>query len=190
MSIYADLQARLQLAKFHQMQVEINGAEQNNKAEPLQLPCLASNMQQPVSAAKQAFLDMASAPLLNLDDLAADESFNFNDSEPEILLSDSDEEDEELIQLVDDDELDAETAIDSADLNGDDISDCSSLDEEGIDHMDDFEESTDRNSVMSSYASSHSSPANKSASAHCNSRVFIDLPAIEQSASFSSQQEQ
>lgn len=183
MSIYADLQARLQLAKFHQMQVEINGSEQT-KAEPLQLPCLASNMQQPVSAAKQAFLDMASAPLLNLDDLA-DESFNFNDSEPEILLSDSDEEDEELIQLVDDDELDAETAIDSADLNGD-ISD-SSLDEEGIDHMDDFEESTDRNSVMSSSASSHSNPANKSASAHC-SRVFIDLPAIEQSASFSSQQ--
>ena len=96
------------------------------KPEPLQLPCeLASSIQQPISATKQAFLDMASAPLLNLDDL--DDSFNFNDSDPEILLSDSDEEDEELIVMADDDDqLDADTAIDSADLN--EISDNCSLD--------------------------------------------------------------
>ena len=56
---------------------------------------------------------MASAPVINLEDL--DESLNFNDSEPEILLSDSDEEDDELIAM-EDEELDADTAIDSTDL--------------------------------------------------------------------------
>lgn len=180
-----NFQARVQLQNFYQLPVEIIRGD-SMKPEPLQLPCeLASSIQQPISATKQAFLDMASAPLLNLDDL--DDSFNFNDSDPEILLSDSDEEDEELIVMADDDDqLDADTAIDSADLN--EISDNCSLDEEGIDHMDDFEESTDRNSVMSSSLSTHnSSPANKSASADCK-RIFIDLPAVEQSASFSSQQ--
>lgn len=178
-----NFQARVQLQNFYHLPVEIIRGD-SMKAEPLQLPCdLASSIQHPISATKQAFLDMASAPLLNLDDL--DESFNFNDSDPEILLSDSDEEDEELIVMADDDELDASTDIDSADLN--DFDENSSLDEEGIDHMDDFEESTDRNSVMSSSLSTHSSPANKSASADCK-RIFIDLPAIEQSASFSSQQ--
>ena len=111
-----------------------------------------------MSATKQAFFEMASAPLLNLDEL--DESFNFNDSEPEILLSDSDEEDEQLIAM-EHDELDAETAIDSADLEN--ISQ-NSLDEEGIDHMDDFDERTDRNSVMSSSHSMNSNSINMGAS--------------------------
>ena len=185
-TINFNFQARVQLQNFHQLPVEIL-CDNSDRPEPLQLPCnFASCIQQPISATKQAFLDMASAPLLNLEDL--DESFNFNDSEPEILLSDSDEEEdeEELIVMADDEEIDADTAIDSADLNQ--LPD-NSLDEEGIDHMDDFEESTDRNSVVSSSLSSnHSSPANKSASADCK-RIFIDLPAIEQSASFSSQQQ-
>ena len=116
---------------------------------------------------------MASAPLLNLDDL--DESFNFNDSEPEILLSDSDEEDEELIAMGDE-ELDADTAIDSIDLQN--LSD-NSLDEEGIDHMDDFEESTDRNTVMRSCHSMNN--FNTIMSTACDGaprRVFLDLPAV------------
>lgn len=185
-TININFQARVQLQNFHHLPVEIL-RDNSDKPEPLQLPCnFASCIQQPVSATKQAFLDMASAPLLNLEDL--DESFNFNDSDPEILLSDSDEEDEEeeLIVMADDDEFDADTAIDSADLNQ--LSDNDSLDEEGIDHMDDFEECTDRNSVVSSSLSNHSSPANKSASAACK-RIFIDLPAVEQSASFSSRQQ-
>ena len=116
-----------------------------------------------MSATKQAFFEMASAPLLNLDEL--DESFNFNDSEPEILLSDSDEEEEELIAMEHDEvDLDAETAIDSAELEN--IS-HNSLDEDGIDHMDDFDERTDRNSVMSSSNSMNSNTINMGASSDC-----------------------
>ena len=77
---------------------------------------------------------------------------------------------------MDDNELDAETAIDSADLEN--ISD-NSLDEEGIDHMDDFDESTGRNSVMSSNLSMNSKTTNMSASNDSKPhRIFIDLPAV------------
>ena len=151
------------------------------KAEPLQLPLDFARMsQQPMSATKQAFIEMASAPLLNLEEL--DQSFNFNDSEPEILLSDSDEEEEELIAMEHEDlDIDAETAIDSADLEN--ISN-NSLDEEGIDHMDDFDERTDRNSVMSSSNSMNSNTINMGASSDSQPRrVFIDLPAVDMSAS-------
>ena len=173
MSNQNTFQARVQLQGFHHLPVEIIRGD-SIKAEPLQLPFdFVRSSQQPISSTKQAFLDMAQAPLLNLDDL--DESFNFNDSEPEILLSDSDEEDEELIAM-DDNELDAETAIDSADLEN--ISD-NSLDEEGIDHMDDFDESTGRNSVMSSNLSMNSKTTNMSASTDSKPhRIFIDLPAV------------
>ena len=58
-------------------------------------------------------------------------------------------------------DIDAETAIDSADLEN--ISN-NSLDEEGIDHMDDFDERTDRNSVMSSSNSINSNTINMGAS--------------------------
>ena len=146
------------------------------KAEPFQLPSFDFSRisQQPYSSTKQAFLDMASAPLLNLEDL--DESFNFNDNEPEILLSDSDEEDEQLID-IDDEELDAETAIDSTDMQN--LSD-NSLDEEGIEYMEDFEESTDRNSVMSSsHSMNNLNTTMSTASDNAPRRVFIDLPAAE-----------
>lgn len=132
------------------------------RAEPLQLPCAFTNsMQQPISATKQAFLDMASAPLLNLDDL--DESFNFNDSDPEILLSDSDEEDEELITMGDCDELEASTAIDSEDFNN--LSDS--------DNMSDFEEGS-INSSFNDMLSVQSSINTQQGAAP--RRVFIDLP--------------
>ena len=113
MSNQTNFQARIQLQSFHRLPVEIIRGD-SMKAEPLQLPFdFARISQQTYSSTKQAFLDMASAPVLNLEDL--DESFNFNDSEPEILLSDSDEEDDELIAM-EDEELDADTAIDSTDL--------------------------------------------------------------------------
>ena len=87
--------------------------------------------------------------------------------------------------MADDEELDAETAIDSADLEN--FSENSLGDEdEGIDHMSDFDESTDRNSVMvMSSSSSHlsmvnSNPISTSASdSYRPRRVFIDLPAVQ-----------
>lgn len=172
MSTSNTFQARVQLQNFHHLPVEIIRGD-SSKAEPLQLPCdFVSSIQQPISATKQAFLDMASAPLLNLDDL--DESFNFNDSDPEILLSDSDDEDEELIAMGGDDELDADTAIDS-----NDFSDM----EEGLDHMDAFDESADRNSVNSSFSNlSFASNSEQHTADFKPRRIFIDLPEVEQSA--------
>ena len=168
-------QARVQLQGFHKLPVEIIKGD-SMKAEPFQLPSFDFSRisQQPYSSTKQAFLDMASAPLINLEDL--DESFSFNDNEPEILLSDSDEEDEQLID-IDDEELDAETAIDSTDMQN--LSD-NSLDEEGIEYMEDFEESTDRNSVMnSSHSMNNLNTTMSTASDNAPRRVFIDLPAAE-----------
>ena len=169
-----NFQARVQLQYFHRMPVEIITGD-NIKSEPFQLPCdFINSVQQPVSAAKQAFLDMASAPLLNLDDL--DESFNFNDSDPEILLSDSeDEEDEGLIAMGDRDELDAETAIDSDDMNN--------MSEEG---MEEFDEQSDDSEPLTTNCSVHNSSFNN-ISFHSNTspahlikprRIFIDLPEV------------
>lgn len=166
-------QARVQLQLFHRLPVEIIHGDAI-KGEPIQLPTNFINSHQPISATKQAFLDMASAPLLNLDDL--DESFTFGDSDPEILLSDSDEEDDELIAMGDCDEQDADTAIDSDDLNN--LSD--SMDE-GIDNMDVFEESEP--TTTSSPTHNHSferfsfqSTSTERAADFRPRRIFIDLP--------------
>ena len=175
MSTSNNFQARIQY--FHNLPVEIISND-SIRAEPIQLPCAFTNsMQQPISATKQAFLDMASAPLLNLDDL--DESFNFNDSDPEILLSDSDEEDDELITMGDCDELEASTAIDSEDFNN--LSDSM---EEGIDNMSDFDEGS-INSSFNDMLSVQSSINTQQRAAP--RRVFIDLP--EQNADESSSTE-
>jgi len=93
-------------------------------SEPLQLPIQSYQPDYPISSTKQAFLDMASAPLINLDE--CNESINYSDCEdPEILLSDSDEEDEDDFSgFAGNEELDAETCIGSDDLN--DYSDCES----------------------------------------------------------------
>lgn len=163
-----NFQARVQLQNFHHLPVEILRGD-SNKAELLQLPCDFQASSQPISATKQAFLDMASAPLLNLDDL--DESFNFNDSDPEILLSDSDEEDEELIGMGGCDELEADTAIDSEDLNN--LS-------EGCDDMEDFDELVDRNSSNSSFSVLSFQSANEQSADARPRRVFIDLPESQQ----------
>jgi hypothetical protein len=88
-----------------------------SKAEPLQLPI---QPQHPVSAAKQAFLDMANGPVMNLDDLNISEC-NY-DSDPEILLSDSDEEDEPIMAMEEGSEADADTAIDTNEV----LSSCGS----------------------------------------------------------------
>ena len=84
---------KMQLQYFR-MPVEIlcgNG----KSSEPLQLPIQSYQPNYPISSTKQAFLDMANAPLINLDECT--ESINYSDCEdPEILLSDSDEEDEDF----------------------------------------------------------------------------------------------
>jgi hypothetical protein len=90
------------------------------------------------SATKQAFLDMANSPIINLDDF--EDSTNFDDSDPEILLSDSEDEDEDLMHMQNDSEEDAETAIDSDDLN----------EEECTDGMDVFEETDCQNVIFES----------------------------------------
>jgi len=90
------------------------------------------------SATKQAFLDMANSPIINLDDF--EDSTNFDDSDPEILLSDSEDEDEDLMHMQNDSDEDAETAIDSDDLN----------DEEFSDMMDVFEETDCQNVIFES----------------------------------------
>lgn len=170
-TIQNTFQARVQLQNFHHLPMEIYRTD-SNKAEPIELSCdFPSTSSQPISAAKQAFLDMASAPLLNLDDL--DESFNFNDSDPEILLSDSDEEDEELIAMgCSEDQLEADTAIDSEDLNN--------LGE-GADDMEDFDENADRNSINSSFSGFSFQSGNEQQAAEVRPRrVFIDLPESQQ----------
>jgi len=171
-TIQNNFQARVQLQNFHNLPVEILRGD-STKSEPFQLPSDFLASSQPISATKQAFLDMASAPLLNLDDL--DESFSFNDSDsdPEILLSDSDEEDDdELIAMGGYDELECDTAIDSEDMNN--LS-------EGGDDMEDFDELVDRNSTNSSLSVlSFHSASEQSADARRPRRVFIDLPESQQ----------
>jgi hypothetical protein len=167
-TIQNNFQARVQLQNFHHLPVEILRGD-SNKSEPFQLPCDFLASSQPFSATKQAFLDMASAPLLNLDDL--DESFNFNDSDPEILLSDSDEEDDELIAMGGCDELECDTAIDSEDMNN--LS-------EGSDDMEDFDELVDRNSINSSFSVLSFNSANEQSADARPRRVFIDLPESQQ----------
>ena len=99
----------------------------------LQLP---QQPEQNISATKQAFLDMASGPLLDLDAFDNDSADDFCDSDPEILLSDSDEE-EEGENLIDEcQEADAETAVGTEE-------DFMDSDEESMD-MDVFDEHTFR----------------------------------------------
>lgn len=93
--------------EFLRMPCQVLDQDDDKASEPIQLPIQASGT---VSAAKQAFLDMAAGPVMNLDDISFSEC-NY-DSDPEILLSDSDEEDEQVIPM-EDAELDADTVIDT-----------------------------------------------------------------------------
>ncbi len=93
--------------EYLRMPCQVLDQEDLKASEPLQLPIQATGT---VSAAKQAFLDMAAEPVMNLDDISFSEC-NY-DSDPEILLSDSDEEDEQVLAM-DDAELEADTAMDS-----------------------------------------------------------------------------
>ena len=62
-----------------------------------------------MSATKQAFLDMANSPIINLEEY--EDCANFDESAQEILLSDSDDEDEDHIQMLNEQEEDMD-AID------------------------------------------------------------------------------
>jgi hypothetical protein len=130
---YADFQPRVQLQYFR-MPVEVYPA---NSDTPIQIRNPFSvDPTVPVSAAKQALLDMMNCPVVTLDDSTTYE----DDSDPEILLSDSDEEDEYVI-IAEDDEADANTAICSDDdCDQDSVLDCLEFDE----HMNEsFEDSSD-----------------------------------------------
>ena len=123
-------QARVQL-QYIRMPVEIIFGDSVKSMEPLQLPVQSEH---PISATKQAFLDMAKGPILDLDD--CEDYTNNYEEDPEILLSDSDEEDEDdMIEECEDAEVD--TAIGSDDDDFSDIPDEESL------GMDVFDEVTD-----------------------------------------------
>ena len=124
-------QARVQL-QYLRLPVEIFHGD--NVMIPSQTPLqLPQQPEQNISATKQAFLDMASGPLLDLDAFDNDSANDFCDSDPEILLSDSDEEEGE--NLIDEcQEADCETAIGTEE-------DFMDSDEESMD-MDVFDEHT------------------------------------------------
>ena len=94
-----------------------------------------------MSATKQAFLDMANSPIINLEEY--EDCANFDESAQEILLSDSDDEDEDHIQMLNEQEEDMRTSIDSDDLNNMFI-------EEDMDAIDVFEESDSQNVIFQS----------------------------------------
>ena len=124
-------QARVQL-QYLRLPVEVFHGDNvmTTQQTTLQLP---QQPEQNISATKQAFLDMASGPLLDLDAFDNDSADDFCESDPEILLSDSDEEEGE--NLIDEcQEADAETAIGSEEYFMD-------SDEESMD-MDVFDEHT------------------------------------------------
>ena len=129
-------QARVQL-QYLRLPVEVFHGDSVTipSQTPLQLP---QQPEQNISATKQAFLDMASGPLLDLDAFDNDSANDFCDSDPEILLSDSDDEEEEEGEnnLIDEDcrEADCETAIGTEE-------DFMDSDEESMD-MDVFDEHT------------------------------------------------
>ncbi len=93
--------------EFLRMPCQVLDQEDQKVSEPLQLPIKPAKA---ISATKQAFLDMAAGPVMNLDDISFSEC-NY-DSDPEILLSDSDEEDEPIVAMGGA-ELEADTAMDS-----------------------------------------------------------------------------
>ena len=124
-------QARVQL-QYLRLPVEVFHGDNvmTTQQTSLQLP---QQPEQNISATKQAFLDMASGPLLDLDAFDNDSADDFCDSDPEILLSDSDEEEGE--NLIDEcQEADAETAVGTEE-------DFMDSDEESMD-MDVFDEHT------------------------------------------------
>ena len=86
-----------------------------------------------MSATKQAFLDMANSPIINLEEY--EDCANFDESAQEILLSDSDDEDEDHIQMLNEQEEDMRTSIDSDDLNNMFIEE----DMDSIDVLDEFD---------------------------------------------------
>ena len=90
----------------------------------------------PISATKQAFLDMANSPIMNLEEF--EDCANFDDSAQEILLSDSDDEDADLIHMQNDQDEDADTAIDSDDLDNFSNEEC-------MEGLNDFEEPESQN---------------------------------------------
>ena len=94
-----------------------------------------------MSATKQAFLDMANSPIINLEEY--EDCANFDESAQEILLSDSDDEDEDHIQMLNEQEEDMRTSIDSDDLNNMFI-------EEDMDAIDVFDESDSQNVIFQS----------------------------------------
>ncbi len=98
--------------EFLRMPCQVLDQEDQKVSEPLQLPIKPAKA---ISATKQAFLDMAAGPVMNLDDISFSEC-NY-DSDPEILLSDSDEEDEPIVAMGGA-ELEADTAMDSNESNG------------------------------------------------------------------------
>ena len=125
-------QARVQL-QYLRLPVEVFHGDNvmTTQQTSLQLP---QQPEQNISATKQAFLDMASGPVLDLDAFENDSADDFCDSDPEILLSDSDEE-EEGENMIDECQVaDAETAIGSEE-------DFVDSDEESMD-MDVFDEHT------------------------------------------------
>jgi hypothetical protein len=123
-------QARVQL-QYIRMPVEIICGGSIKSMEPLHMPIQSEH---PISATKQAFLDMAKGPILDLDD--CEDYANTYEEDPEILLSDSDEEDEDdLIEDCEDAEVD--TAI------GSDDDECSDIPDEESLGMDCFDEATD-----------------------------------------------
>lgn len=111
------------------MPVEVLEQGELKPAAPLQLPIAPSTAQQPISAAKQAFLDMAAGPIMNMDDFS--DSNNFYDSEPEILLSDSEDEDEDPVMEGQD--FEAITMVDSdSDFAGEDEEHASDNDDTSV----------------------------------------------------------
>ena len=123
----------LQLECFRRPVEIIHGIGSN--AETIQLLPVSLKPEYPVSSDKQAFLDMAALPMINLDEY--NDSSNYSDCEdPEILLSDSDEEEDALGA---DEDSDADTCMGSDEQND-------SENEDSItDEMDVFDEP--RNSI-------------------------------------------
>ena len=104
-------QFKVQLMSLR-MQTEILEGDSFMTLRPVQIPrpAVHENPSQ-ISDTKLAFLNIANAPLVKLDD--SEEHASFYESEPEILLTDSDEE--EMEEVTHDAEVD--TAIGSSDEN-------------------------------------------------------------------------
>lgn len=91
--------ARVQLESLR-MPVQILQGDSLKDCQPVQLSHFANEF------SNSAFRDLASGPVMDLEQL--DNSVNFYDSDPEILLSDSDEE-----EIMEDCKSDADTNVGS-----------------------------------------------------------------------------